>query len=77
MLLLVGAGAAGSVVAKRLSTNKNVKVLLLEAGGDPSPLNHIPGIAIDLVGYKNTDWMFRTVPQKNACWGLENNVMHL
>jgi choline dehydrogenase len=36
--VICGVGSSGSVVARRLAENENVKVLLLEAGGsDDSP----------------------------------------
>ena len=69
--IVIGAGAAGSVVANRLSEVKDWKVLLVEAGGDPPPTADIPGIYFTL---QNTevDWQYRTYPNKNSCLGLKN-----
>ncbi|MGH2387015.1 MAG: NAD(P)-binding protein, partial [Chloroflexota bacterium] len=61
--IVVGAGAAGCVVAHRLSVNPDVRVLLLEAGGpDRSPLIHMPAGFTKLTS-PAVNWGFATVPQ--------------
>jgi len=60
------------VVAYRLS--QYYKVLLLEAGGDPICLTKIPGLALDLLGYPELDWGYKTVPQPAAGFGFDNSV---
>jgi choline dehydrogenase len=61
--VIVGAGAAGCVVAHRLSADPQTSVLLLEAGGrDWSPLVHMP-VGFTKLGGPRYNWMFSTVPQ--------------
>jgi len=61
--IVVGAGAAGSVVANRLSADPAHRVLLLEAGGkDWNPLIHIP-VGFTKLTTPDVNWGFSTVPQ--------------
>lgn len=70
--IIVGGGSAGCVVANRLSEDPNVSVLLLEAGGMDSDMMeiHVPLAYVDLQ-LSRVDWAEKTVPQRNACLGLE------
>jgi choline dehydrogenase-like flavoprotein len=70
--IVVGAGAAGCVVANRLSADPHVSVVLLEAGGpDRSPLIHMPAGFTKLTS-PEVNWGFETVPQPQ----LNNRCMH-
>ncbi|MDH3039079.1 GMC family oxidoreductase N-terminal domain-containing protein [Streptomyces sp. TRM75561] len=61
--VIVGAGSAGCVVAARLTEDSNVRVLLLEAGGeDTSDLIHVPSAWPALWGTE-FDWNYSTEPQ--------------
>lgn len=59
----VGAGSAGSVISARLSENGSYSVLLLEAGGYPSPLADVPLLA-GILPLTNLAWNYQTEPQK-------------
>jgi choline dehydrogenase-like flavoprotein len=62
--LIVGGGAAGSVLAARLSEDPAVSVCLLEAGPpDRSALVHCPAGFALLARLGNINWGFETVPQ--------------
>ncbi|KAJ9600970.1 hypothetical protein L9F63_000865 [Diploptera punctata] len=71
--IVIGAGAAGSVVANRLSEVQEWKVLLLEAGGDPVPTMEIPGLYFRIIN-SEFDWQYRTVPDNNSCLGFKNQA---
>jgi len=59
--IIVGAGTSGCVLANRLTRNRDVNVLLLEAGGKDDYLwIHIPVGYLRCIGNPRTDWLFRT-----------------
>lgn len=61
--IIIGAGSAGCVLANRLTEDKNVKALLLEAGApDKKREIHIPA-AFGKLFKSEVDWNYETEPQ--------------
>ena len=67
--IIVGAGSAGCVLANRLSADRNLRVLLLEAGGpdNDDPAIATPGRWVSLIG-SQFDWGYSTEAEP----GLQN-----
>lgn len=64
--IVVGAGSAGCVLANRLSADRGVKVLLLEAGGrDIDPLIHIPLGMGKISEWGLHNWGYHIEPEPN------------
>ncbi|XP_035706083.1 choline dehydrogenase, mitochondrial-like [Folsomia candida] len=69
--IIVGGGSTGCVLASKLS--EKYSVLLLEYGGAPTILQHIPIYTFYLYNEPSIDWAHYTVPQKHASHGLIDN----
>jgi choline dehydrogenase len=64
--IIVGAGTAGCVLANRLTEDRDVTVLLVEAGGkDDYHWIHIPVGYLYCIGNPRTDWLYKTEAQAN------------
>lgn len=70
--VIIGAGSAGCVLARRLSEMKNERVLLIEAGGRENLLMDIPNFVHYLQDY-NVNWKYKTVKSNSSCLGMVNN----
>ena len=62
--VIVGGGAAGCVLANRLSADPDVSVLLLEAGNDEKWIwTRIPVGYLYCINNPRTDWCYKTEPE--------------
>lgn len=69
--VVVGAGAAGAVVARRLAEVPEWKILLLEAGGEESLITSVPALA-HYLQFTDYNWAYKTEEEPRACQGLPN-----
>lgn len=69
-IVIVGGGTAGLVLANRLTEDKNIRVLVLEAGTDRlnDPRIIVPGLAPATYEDPDFDWNFISTPQVLFCF---------
>ncbi|KAF5272045.1 hypothetical protein FQR65_LT05026 [Abscondita terminalis] len=73
--IIVGSGSAGSAVTSELVKNPNIKVLLLESGGEPWLISEVPLFA-SVLQFTPLNWGYVTEKQANFCLGLTDELMN-
>lgn len=71
--IIIGGGAAGCVLANRLSEVPSNKVLMIEAGNTFSPMAMVPLFASQQQK-TSVDWQLETTPQKQSSIGCTKQV---
>lgn len=71
--VIVGGGSAGSVLANRLTEIEDWKVLLIEAGEDPSMLSEVPGEFLSQL-HSSEDYSYNVEPERFACHGYKDKL---
>ena len=62
--IIIGSGSAGAVVAARLTEDRDVKVLLLEAGGrDNHPFQLMPLAFLKVANHARFSWAYQSEPE--------------
>lgn len=61
------------MLANRLSRNKTISILIIEAGAMFGPLSTVPLLAVAMQK-SHVDWSFESVAQKYSSYGAVNRV---
>lgn len=75
-VIVIGCGAAGSVLGAKISDEKNIKVLILEAGGAPLLESEIPGLWANSIG-STMDWNYFAEEDETYGQGLDKKRVQI
>ncbi|XP_030762840.1 glucose dehydrogenase [FAD, quinone]-like [Sitophilus oryzae] len=74
--IIIGGGAAGAILANRLTEISEWKILLLEAGGLPNDFTKILGLS-PYNYFSTRSWGYNSTSQKHACLAMKEEKCSL